>query len=123
MRFSRNVDVAAFSVLSSLLLAASASAQTYTGPEWTQRGVEYWNDVNVCDNGKRQSPINLQIPASSSPELGRVSFQYRTNLDSNLVLSNNGHTVELLLNPPDYSVGGRANVPPPPTPPSSKTRE
>ena len=121
MRFLRNVDVAAFSVLSCLLLAVSASAETYTGTEWTQRGVEYWTDVNVCDNGTRQSPINLQIPAQSSPDLGRVRFQYRTNLpDSNLVLSNNGHTVELLLNPPDYSVGGRANVPPPPTPPTER---
>jgi carbonic anhydrase len=77
---------------------------------WGSMQETYWNalegDKKNCGVAP-QSPINLQLPALSSGMLRPIEFKYSSSA-SDLVLVNNGHTVELLLAAKMYYGGGEA---------------
>lgn len=87
--------------------------QPTDGTSWCVRSAEYWSSNEYTDadraacaaRSEPQSPINLRPPQQAKPELGRLVFDYGSSQTSNLVMMNNGHTVELLLGPEQYKNG------------------
>src|SRR5207237_1426502 len=80
----------------------------------------YWQEYPAaskvkCETGP-QSPVNLTLPTQVKLELGRIAFEYPAAAQSSdLVMANNGHSVELLLNPEQYGPNGEAKHQPAPT--------
>jgi carbonic anhydrase len=118
----------------SVRVVAVAKPGDYRPPAnttWAKESKTYFDrllneaaDKTSCETGTKQSPINLQTPPQTNSGLTATALNYaRVTEVNDRVLSNNGHTVELLLNPVDYAAGGKAILPDPPgTPPAPGTR-
>lgn len=88
--------------------------QPTDGTSWCDRSKTYWAKypadatATCATRSEAQSPINLRPPQQAKPELGRLVFDYGSSQTSNLVMMNNGHSVELLLGPEQYKGNGEA---------------
>lgn len=72
-----------------------------TGPEhWAELGDQTGGAYQLCASGQLQSPID--IVNASSGDLANIALHYQP---SELIMKNNGHTVEV-----DYSAGGYIEI-------------
>lgn len=102
--------------------SAESGYKNPAGVKWCDRIADYWGEVTehatvtekqTCDGGNRQSPINLKLPPNTDTGLGYIRFAY-TRSSGDLTLNNNGHSVELPLDPKYYTAAdGKARIRPP----------
>ncbi|WP_419768040.1 carbonic anhydrase [Arcobacter sp.] len=99
-------------LVSGILLAANASengeaktsSETHKKHEshasWSyvgNNGPKFWGTINssfqTCENGERQSPINIAKEATvATNSLGNLFFDYK---DTDISIVNNGHTIQV----------------------------
>ncbi|XP_005175730.2 carbonic anhydrase 2 isoform X1 [Musca domestica] len=83
-----------------LFLARPAAVRLPAASEWTYEGVLTWGSKFPKCNGARQSPIHLQTSKSYFPPLAPITFtNYNVPLAGNLVVKNNGHSIEMEIPP------------------------
>ena len=92
-----------------MLVAVSVSVVTAATPHWEysgERGPAHWGqlrrDYAVCDQGRRQSPID--IVETHKQKLPEIQFQYRS---APLRLVNDGHTVRVRVSNGSHIVLGQ----------------
>lgn len=114
----------ATSINSLLLLASTASACLYKraetkGPQWSYGGVTgplQWHHLDPsfekCASGTNQSPIDIEIGASTTKEIANIQMKYPKKGDFEIF--NNGHTLELTPleygETPDYTKSNYTTV-------------
>ena len=94
-------------VLIAVLLGSTVAALAQHGTHWTYEGKDgpvNWGKLDpeyrACSEGKEQSPIDIR-GAHLNKALKPIEFHYLTGSVS---IENNGHTVQITVNPGSYIV-------------------
>jgi carbonic anhydrase len=102
-------------LFAALLLVTSSAAVAQTQPDWSylgKTGPVFWSRLSpaykACSTGHEQSPVDIRN-ARLNPALQPIQFHY---LAGPVTLENNGHTVEVHVDPGSYIVvdGVRYNL-------------
>jgi len=97
------------SLLAGLILSAATLTAAQANPGWTYQGKTgplLWGRLSpayqACSKGHEQSPVDIQ-KARLNPALQPIQFHY---IAGPVTLENNGHTVEVHVDPGSYIVVG-----------------
>jgi carbonic anhydrase len=92
-----------------LLLVTSCASSPTPSPEWSYEGAtgpDHWSELKpeyaLAKDGKRQSPIDIDVAAAVTAEQAPIEVSYDP---ATLEIFNNGHTIE-----DNYHDGGKITI-------------